>query len=1210
MSLPEKFCWKTYLDLNNDLLNAGIHNKNITKTHYLNWGIKEGRKYKYDLPDDFNWETYLKLNQDLLEAGIHKKQLAKKHYFYYGKNEGRLYNTESYLHKYENVFHKYILNIASNKAIQYDIIRSQNITTHVLIHLHIYNIESFYDFFNEETIQNLMDFGSVIITFITGHLHDTHFNSLFTILKIQNKGMDIGGKLCMLDYITQHNIPYNYILFLHSKSDYESRQKYFLPFLKNKERINLIKSLLTTNNNSLYGIFPNCVHYTDNYKSSDRFLNDIKYFEEMMHLLNIDVTDSQFFVEGNCCILHRNVLETIFKDRISLFYNVLNDENSFDYNWVKMYYYTHKGLNDNINLIDVYKKYTEENLLGSCLNVNCTTDINNFYRDGMIEHVFERLWINIIKKLNGDFLIVDSDDWNQKILLPIERLPIDFNWKMYLELNHDLLKAGFNNKKSVIEHYLNWGKNEGRKYKYNLQNENEDNNSIIHESNILRTFYFKDNILKTNFLKYKLKITDINLFKKFILVVDFNNGGGGTTFFLNSIVSKYKSHQTFLIIRKTPEGIILNINEEYEIENTLFSYENCIDFLKTNCDKIIKIFVNHNKDYDCAFIDFLFELYKEVIGITHDYSNLFKNPQPFFEKLHKGGRKNMYNVDINKYTTILTQNDINKIIFNKYYHKSITNINMPDYYKSKKLIKTKNANTVIGIIGYITDIKGLNILNTIQQLYSNYKFIIFGAGGVGISNNIISYLYNNVEELNILLETYKPNMLLELSIWPETYSYTLTMSMLTKLPIIYLKKQFDSVIENRLSNYKAYSFQHLKELEMLFINCKQNYLYTISPYIYYDKLWDYLFITNDAKRSNNLTRTKNNIKPYFVYFPQFHVFKENNTSFYEGYTDVTNLKLLKDSKLENVETPSFSEYNLNSVLDYNLLNHSIIQKQIDIISDYNMNGFAMYYYWFSLNTITNKNMIMENVINQFFNHSIDMKNRNVFFIWANEDWSNNPAFGSNNEKIENTYDEINIINNSKSLIRYFKSSVYLKIENKPVFFIYHPWFLSSKELDLFYSILNNECILNGFSGVHFVVNSMNGKYDKYINFNIHFNYKKGTSRYYNEEKKQTFIHYKDYNTNLENSKNVIQTIAYDFNNKARLIKPNRLHLSTVCDNNTEADKIMFTNKLVEMYNNDKYSDVENILLINAWNEWGEKMHFEPSNEYNYYNLNLLKDQLC
>lgn len=40
---------------------------------------------------------------------------------------------------------------------------------------------------------------------------------------------------------------------------------------------------------------------------------------------------------------------------------------------------------------------------------------------------------------------------------------------------------------------------------------------------------------------------------------------------------------------------------------------------------------------------------------------------------------------------------------------------------------------------------------------------------------------------------------------------------------------------------------------------------------------------------------------------------------------------------------------------------------------------------------------------------------------------------------------------------------------------------------------------------------------------------------------------------------------------------------------------------------DKYkNNNENILLFNAWNEWGEKMTLEPSNEYGYFNLNLLQ----
>ena len=51
------------------------------------------------------------------------------------------------------------------------------------------------------------------------------------------------------------------------------------------------------------------------------------------------------------------------------------------------------------------------------------------------------------------------------------------------------------------------------------------------------------------------------------------------------------------------------------------------------------------------------------------------------------------------------------------------------------------------------------------------------------------------------------------------------------------------------------------------------------------------------------------------------------------------------------------------------------------------------------------------------------------------------------------------------------------------------------------------------------------------------------------------------------------------------------------------------NKVLEKYKKENHTELDNILLINAFNEWGEKMTFEPSTEYEYYNLNLLTDYL-
>jgi hypothetical protein len=233
----------------------------------------------------------------------------------------------------------------------------------------------------------------------------------------------------------------------------------------------------------------------------------------------------------------------------------------------------------------------------------------------------------------------------------------------------------------------------------------------------------------------------------------------------------------------------------------------------------------------------------------------------------------------------------------------------------------------------------------------------------------------------------------------------------------------------------------------------------------------------------------------------------------------------------------------------------------------------------------------------------------MFFIWANEDWTSNPAFGiSANYKIINMYDEDSFKQNALNLIPYFKHANYLKIDNKPVFFVYHNYLLEN--IDLFYEILDRVCVKNGFDGVHLVLNSFDStSKTRFTKCYINFNYKKHASRFIDTNNQLT-IDYKEYiDTEYHINPNTIQTLVWDFNNKARLCKPDRLDKSTVCINNTEINKVVFAKKLIKTYDRSNKTEVENILLINSFNEWGEKMTFEPSEQYGYYNLNLLHSLL-
>jgi len=819
-------------------------------------------------------------------------------------------------------------------------------------------------------------------------------------------------------------------------------------------------------------------------------------------------------------------------------------------------------------------------------------------------------------------------------------LPDDFSWEEYIVCNPDLNQE-IQTKTAATEHYLKNGFFENRSYSKiissaeNLNNypahyvnEKYDNNyndhqtelfhDELHENNILRTITIKEDI-KSNFLKYSVSEDILYKLNEFILVIDFFNGGGGTTFFLNTIISKYKNLQTFVILRNIDGKLHVNVNEEYSIIKE-YDLDESIHFLENIKSRICKVFVNHMWGHEMLFLEKIFSLKKETIGITHDYYNLTKKMQPLYHEIDNVCENSPSIININNYDHIITQNVENLRVFGKYYKNKISVVPLPDYLLSDKTPtyynyaneSSTNRKIILGIIGNMIDIKGKKILEKIIQYYKNSKNVeVIVIGMANIKNFQNYYPYDSIEDLNSIIYDKKVAALLELSLWPETYSYTLTLGMTMDLPIFYLEKKFYSVVKNRLSKYlKSYSFTTIKELNTLTKNYKQNYFYKICPILFYSKFWNDVFVTKTEKINIRQKKFKYNIQPYFIYFPQFHDIHENNLFFYEGYNDIKNLEKYNNENIVKINELDTTYLNIQSLKEYDLTNNNIVQRQINLVDAYGFKGFAMYYYWFSKNNITEEPMIMENVINRFFDAGIELKDKKIFFIWANENWTNNAAFGENSKyKIENIYDKTHFIQNAENLIKYFKHPNYLKIENKPVFFVYHNFLIEN--IDEFYTILNAVCLANGFDGVHLVLNSFVTKNQKYKQFYVNFNYKTNPeTRFFDSTENQVKIDYHNYVFNEKNlNEKTIQTVVFDFNNRPRLFMPNKLEFATVCINNTEVDKILFCDKLLKTYQYEKESEIDNILLVNAFNEWGENMAFEPSKKYGFYNLNLLHEYL-
>ena len=478
--------------------------------------------------------------------------------------------------------------------------------------------------------------------------------------------------------------------------------------------------------------------------------------------------------------------------------------------------------------------------------------------------------------------------------------------------------------------------------KYNIIEYNNENCTELDNNKLINQAYELNN---PEFTKFK-KINNLDKFFNFILIIDFPYFGGGTTFFLNTIISKYKNNQNFLIIRTFNNNIHMYINDEFKL-NKIFLEEEAIVFLYKIRNKITKIFINSIIGHSKIFIDNLLLLNDDIIAITHDYSLLFNS-------WHLTNINNLLenytlinsNINIRIIKTLITQDINNLPLYDKYLEKgkNIIVASLPDYKNKLNKIITNNPKIVVGVLGKILNIKGRELF--VELINNNlYDVIVFGDLFVDYDKQ---YPYKSIEELNELLIKYKPNIWIEGTLSPETYSYCLTLQMITELPILYSHKDFISVVENRLSTYKkSFKYFNIKQIidNRLIEKHAQNYFYTISPIIYYNKFWDSYFDPKPVIESfNNIKEIKLlNIIIYTKTIPYEIEMKKILEEHHKNYQ--TNIKYffitfdefqIEDVVLENENTISFKGKDslVPGVLDKTIRGFDYIVNILNIDFDY------------------------------------------------------------------------------------------------------------------------------------------------------------------------------------------------------------------------------------------------------------------------------------
>ena len=448
-----------------------------------------------------------------------------------------------------------------------------------------------------------------------------------------------------------------------------------------------------------------------------------------------------------------------------------------------------------------------------------------------------------------------------------------FDWEFYIIYNNHLIHTGINTQTKAIKHWIEYGKEEGlittieplcKQYQqmlnfnyhnlYNIFNISSDTQTFLssQSSDVMLLDENMQYITNRNTPKFKpLEIvTNVSNkmaeFDKFLLVIDFPCYGGGCSFFINSIISQFRYTTHFLIARCFDGKIYWYIDDLYMLQQPM-NTSSANRFLDAYVDKIDKIFVNSTVGHSAEFIEKLFTMNKEMTTLLHDFTLMFNEPQLYFHNICED--KVNYKLNIHRFNRIITQHIGNLYSFGRYLegYNGIVVSELPDYRHSDQKIVANNAKTVIGIIGDISDVKGYYVLDRIFQMIEKRKdveLVIFGKAHIKHLDN--QYSYHTILDLNLLLKKYKPNVLLELSLWPETFSFTLSLAMITKLPIIYHNKFYSNTVQRRISLYQnAYAFDDVDKLSLdWIIKKKQNYLYTIKPNIYFPPFWSKYFGEN------------------------------------------------------------------------------------------------------------------------------------------------------------------------------------------------------------------------------------------------------------------------------------------------------------------------------------------------------------------------------
>lgn len=345
-----------------------------------------------------------------------------------------------------------------------------------------------------------------------------------------------------------------------------------------------------------------------------------------------------------------------------------------------------------------------------------------------------------------------------------------------------------------------------------------------------------------------------------------------------------------------------------------------------------------------------------------------------------------------------------------------------------------------------------------------------------------------------------------------------------------------------------------------------------------------------------------------MYLPQYHRTTENDKWWGEGFTDWIAVRKARPL-FKNHQQPK-KPLNGNY---YDLLQKEPMVWQSMLMKKYGIDGQCFYHYWFK----DGRKILEKPAENWLKWKELDMP---ICFCWANESWArtwsnisgknawagifendrkDDTAVADTGVLLEQKYgDEMEWREHFEYLLPFFKDSRYIKINGKPLFMIYKPMQIPCLEEML--GKWNKWAEFSGLSGMFFIgANCSEQKKQIFDKVLMHQPVQSLSALDIRNLARDGVMHYEYqavWNEIIEHENYDEKTIYGGFCGYDDT--PRHGIAGAVVDNQNPK---VFGDNLAKLIAKNVCNN-NNLIFINAWNEWGEGMYLEPDTKTEYQYL--------